>query len=163
MPPRGGAILSGVLAAILSALHVLSLGIGLGAVFARGRAFRAIAREGGGAVRSAFLPDALWGISALLWILTGTGRLFGGVEKGIDFYLYNGFFWLKMGLFAAVFALEIAPMATLLRWRAAVKHGELVDIRRVGLLATLNTVQVALVVVLPFVAAAMARGLWLFA
>ena len=57
-----------MLAAFLSALHVLSLGIGLGAVFARGRALRAIASQGESAVRSAFLPDSLWGIAALSFV-----------------------------------------------------------------------------------------------
>jgi len=152
-----------VLAAFLSALHVLSLGIGLGAVFARGRALRAIAVQGQSAVRSAFLPDSLWGIAALLWIVTGLGRLFGGVEKSLDFYLYNGFFWVKMGMFASVFALEVVPMLTLIRWRAAVRTGRAVDTSSAPLLARINTMELVLVVLIPFAAAAMARGLWLFA
>ena len=148
-------------AALLSALHVLSLGIGLGAVFARGRALRRIAAEGPSAVRSAFLPDSLWGLAALLWIVTGLGRLFGGVEKSLDFYLYNGFFWLKMGMFASIFALEITPMLTLVRWRIAVRAGESLDTSKASLLARINTVELVLVVLIPFAAAAMARGLWL--
>ncbi|HEX5043826.1 MAG TPA: DUF2214 family protein [Candidatus Polarisedimenticolaceae bacterium] len=152
-----------MLAAVLSALHVLSLGIGLGAVFARGRALRAVAASGQAAVRAAFLPDSLWGIAALLWIVTGLARLFGGVEKTVDFYLYNGFFWVKMGLFASVFALEIVPMLTLVRWRAAARSGRTVDTSRAALLARINTVELVLIVLIPFAAAAMARGLWLFA
>jgi putative membrane protein len=151
-----------VLAAILSALHVLSLGVGLGAIFARGRALKSVLANGQSAVRSAFLPDALWGIAALLWIVTGMARLFGGIEKSLDFYLYNGFFWLKMGLFAAIFMLEIVPMLTLIRWRVAVKQGKPVDTGRAKLLVRINAVETALVVVIPFVAAAMVRGLWLF-
>ena len=150
------------LAAALSALHVLALGIGLGAVFARGRALRAVAKEGAPAVRSAFLPDSLWGIAAVLWIVTGLGRLFGGVEKSLDFYLYNGFFWVKMGMFASVFALEIVPMLTLVRWRAALGRGAAVDTSGAALLARINTVEMVLVLLIPFAAAAMARGLWLF-
>jgi len=150
-------------AALLSALHVLSLGIGLGAVFARGQALRRIAAEGPSAVRSAFLADSLWGLAALLWIVTGLGRLFGGVEKSLDFYLYNGFFWLKMGMFASIFALEITPMLTLVRWRIAVRAGESLDTSKASLLARINTVELVLVVLIPFAAAAMARGLWLFA
>ena len=149
-------------AALLSALHVLSLGIGLGAVFARGRALRGIATEGSSAVRSAFLPDSLWGLAALLWIVSGLGRLFGGVEKSLDFYLYNGFFWLKMGMFASIFALEITPMLTLVRWRIAVRSGESRETSKAALLARINTVELVLVVLIPFAAAAMARGLWLF-
>jgi putative membrane protein len=151
-----------MVAVVLSALHVLSLGIGLGAVFARGRALSAVAARGEQAVRSAFLPDSLWGIAALLWIVTGLGRLFG-VEKTLDFYLYNGFFWVKMGMFASVFALEIVPMLTLVRWRAAVRSGRSVDTSGAVLLARINTVELVLILLIPFAAAAMARGLWLFA
>ena len=151
-----------MLAAILSALHVLSLGIGLGAVFARGRALRAVVAQGAPAVRAAFLPDSLWGVAAMLWIVTGLARMFGGIEKSLDFYLYNGFFWLKMGLFAVIFALEMVPMLTLIRWRAAVRQGKAADTHRAPLLLRINTVETVLVVIIPFVAAAMARGLWLF-
>jgi len=152
-----------VFAAILSALHVLSLGVGLGAVYARGRALRAVVREGEPAVRAAFLPDSFWGVAALLWIVTGSARLFGGVEKSLDFYLYNGFFWVKMGMFASIFALEILPMLTLVRWRVAVRSGKPPDLSRAPLLARINTVELVLVILIPFAAAAMARGLWLFA
>jgi len=36
-----------------------------------------------------------------------------------DFYLHNGFFWVKIALFFLVLALEIVSMATFLRWRFA--------------------------------------------
>jgi putative membrane protein len=152
-----------MLAALVSALHVLSLGIGLGAVFARGRAFRVIAAGDAAAARSALLADNYWAAAALLWVATGLARLFGGLEKGFDFYLYNGFFWLKIGLFGLILVLELVPMTTLIRWRIALSKGNPIDTGRVALLARINGVEIALVVVIPFVAAAMARGLWLLA
>jgi putative membrane protein len=152
-----------VSAAIVSALHVLSLGIGLGAVFARGRALRAITATDAAAARGVLLADNFWGLAALLWIATGLVRLFGGLEKGVDFYLFNGFFWVKMGLFALILVLEFTPMTTLIRWRIALGKGRPIDTRRVPLLVRINDAETAVVVVIPFAAAAMARGLWLVA
>ncbi|HKD19710.1 MAG TPA: DUF2214 family protein [Thermoanaerobaculia bacterium] len=151
--------------ATFSALHVLALGLGLGAVFARGLRLRDLRRapEDAGVLKRLFKADNLWGIAALLWIATGVVRAFGRLEKQPDFYLRNGFFWVKMGLFALVFVLETRPMATFIRWRVARARGKKPDI---GLnlrpLIALNDAEVALVVLIPFVAALMARGAWLF-
>jgi len=150
--------------ASLSALHVLALALGLGAVFARGLRLRDLRREPGSseARRRLLLADNLWGLAALLWIGTGLGRAFGRLEKTPDFYLRNGFFWVKMALFAAVLALEIRPMLTFLRWRFAARGGTTpppVDLRT---LIALNDAEVAIVCVIPFAAALMARGAWLF-
>ncbi len=152
-----------MLAALVSALHVLSLGIGLGAIFARGLALRALVTEGTRALKRLFFADNLWGIAALGWIATGLTRLFGGTDKELDFYLYNGFFWIKMGLFALVFALEITPMVTLIRWRIALRRGSPLDTHHAALFVRINDTQTVLVILIPFAAAAMARGLWLFA
>jgi putative membrane protein len=150
-----------MLAALISALHLLSLGIGLGAVFARGIALRALGKGDGDAVRRILFADNFWGIAATIWIATGLTRLFAGTDKSRDFYLYNGFFWLKMGLFGLIFLLEIAPMGTFIRWRFALRSGGAPDTRHTPLLIRLNDAELALVLVIPFVAAAMARGLWL--
>ncbi len=86
--------------ASLSALHVLALAVGFGAVFARGRRLRDLRRspEDAGALGRLFQADSLWGVAALLWIATGLLRAFGRLEKTRDFYLRNGFFWVKMAL-----------------------------------------------------------------
>lgn len=152
-----------MLAAMVSALHVLGLGLGLGAVFARGVSLRALDRGDAQALRRVLFADGFWGVAAALWIVTGGARLFGQTDKGIDFYLYNGFFWVKMGLFGSVFALELLPMATCMRWRSALRAGAAPDTRRAGLLVRLNDAETVLVMAIPFVAAMMARGLWLFA
>jgi len=149
-----------MLAALFASLHVLALAIGLGAVFARGRALRALVR-GDGKLEAVFFADNFWGLAALLWIGSGLARLFGQLDKGLDFYVFNGLFWVKMGLFALVFALEIAPMVSLIRWRAALRKGGSPDTRRAPLLVRLNDAEVALVLVIAFVAPMMSRGLWL--
>lgn len=151
--------------AVLSALHVLTLALGLGAVVARGQRLRDLGRtpEDDRALRRLFQADSLWGVAALLWIVTGLGRVFGRLEKEPDFYLRNGFFWVKMGLFALVLALEIRPMVTLLRWRAAKsKAGALVREANISALIALNNAEIAVVLLIPFVAALTARGAWLF-
>jgi putative membrane protein len=150
-----------MLATLLSALHLLSLGIGLGAVFSRGLSLRALVAGDDRAVRRVLYADSFWGIAALLWVSTGLLRLF--TDKSTDFYLYNGFFWVKMGLFGLVVVLEIAPMVALIRWRLALRAGRPPDTHRAPLFVRINDVEVALVVMIPFVAAAMARGLWLLA
>jgi putative membrane protein len=152
-----------MLSALMSALHVLSLGMGLGAVFARGRALRTLVAGDGRALGRVFFADNFWGVSALLLIATGLTRLFAETDKALDFYLYNGFFWIKMGLFALVFALEIAPMTAFVRWRVALRKGSPVDTVRAARFVRINDAQTAIVVLIPFAAAAMARGLWLLA
>lgn len=52
-----------MLAMLLSALHVLSLGGGFGAVFARGRALRAVAGGESGAARRVLFADTCWGLA----------------------------------------------------------------------------------------------------
>jgi putative membrane protein len=144
--------------AVVAALHYLALGLGLPAVFLRGRALRGpLDRAGLGRVLAA---DTAWGLAAALWLGTGLLRAFGGLEKGSGFYLRNPLFHVKMALFLAVVALEIWPMVTLARWRRQHRRGAPVDTGRAPLLFQLNHVQLALVVVIVFVASAMARGLW---
>jgi len=151
--------------ASLSALHVLALAIGFGAVFARGRRLRDLRRapDDTRVLARLFQADSLWGLAALLWIATGLLRAFGRLEKTPDFYLRNGFFWVKMALFALVLALEILPMATFVRWRVRRARGVAPEAgANLSRLISLNDGEVAIVVLIPFVAALMARGAWLF-
>ena len=97
---------------LFAALHLLALGIGLGAVWARARAFRSPLDAAG--LRRVFYADAWWGIAALVWIATGLTRAFGGLEKGSAYYLHNHVFWTKMLLLGVILVLEVLPMLTLL-------------------------------------------------
>lgn len=138
--------------AVFSALHLLGLAIGLGAVYARGRALSR------GDVPAVLFADNWWGVSALVLLGTGLARAFGGFEKGTAYYLASDAFWLKMGLFGLVLALEAWPMVTFVRWRIARGRGQEADVSRVAALWWVNAAEIALVVAIPFVAAAMARG-----
>jgi len=145
-----------VLAAIVSALHVLAVAIGLPGVFLRGRALRGPLDSQG--FRRLFAADNVWGIAALLVIVTGLLRAFGGLEKGALFYLSSRLFWTKLALFGLVFALEVWPMLTFLRWRRELHRGRAPDTSPARTLYVLNHVEMALVVVIVFVASFMARG-----
>ena len=142
---------------VLASLHLLALGIGLGAVWARGRGLRRKLEPSG--LRRVFMADALWGGAAVLWISTGVWRLLGGLEKTTSYYLQNHVFLTKMGLLLLILALEIRPMLALIRWRRAAAAGQMVDTSGAGSLATISYVQVALVVLMVFAATAMARGI----
>jgi putative membrane protein len=151
---------------LAAGLHYLALGIGLGSLFARGLHFRGLKRPGSNQheeLKSLLMADHFWGLAALIWIASGLWRLFGGVEKAPSFYFHNPFFFIKMGLFGLVFLLEIPPMVTLLQWRRQLRKKGKVAIAKdkMGILIVLNNLEVALVVVIPFVAAAVARGLWM--
>jgi putative membrane protein len=154
-----------VVRASLSALHVLALAVGLGAVFARGRRVRELRRssEDAGAARRLLQADNLWGLAALLWIATGMLWAFGRLEKTPDSSLRNGFFWVKMALFAFVLALEIFPMVTFIRWRVGRSRGSApVAGANFAALIAVNDAEAAIVLLIPFAAALMARGAGMF-
>ncbi len=67
-----------------------------------------------------------------------------------------------MGLFGVVFALELAPMVTFIRVRAALARQARLRTFSVAAYRRINAVEVALLVVIVFVAALMARGARLF-
>ncbi|HEV3349486.1 MAG TPA: DUF2214 family protein [Methylomirabilota bacterium] len=145
-----------MLSAVVSSLHLLALAIGLPAVFLRGRALKG--RLDADGVRRVLAADNVWGIAAGLWIVTGLLRAFGGLEKGTEFYLHSPLFWVKMALFVLVLLLEIRPMITFIRWRIQLGRGATVDTSVAPALYTHNHIELAIVVVMVFVASLMARG-----
>jgi putative membrane protein len=148
-----------IVPALLSAIHMLTLAVGFAAIFARGRALAGSLDDAGWSRLLA--ADNVWGVAALLWIASGLGRVFfGGREPA--FYAHNGFFWVKMALFALVFALELTPMITFVRVRVARSRAAPLPRFSVEKYRRINDAEVALVVIIVFVAAFMARGAWLF-
>jgi putative membrane protein len=145
-----------IAAAILSTLHVLALAIGLPAIFARTRALKGPLDAQG--LKRVFTADSWWGVAAILWLATGPLRAFGPFEKGPAFYLGTWLFHLKLGLFLLIFALEVTPMVGLIRWRSQLKRGESPDISAAPTYRMLSHIEMALVVVIAFVASFMARG-----
>jgi len=141
---------------LLAAVHVLALGVGLGAVWARGRALAGELDAAG--LRRAFYADTWWGVAAILWIGTGLARAFGGFEKGSFYYLHNHFFWAKMGLLAAILMLEVGPMIALIQWRRVAARGGVPDTRAASRFARISFIQAGLVVLMVLAATGMARG-----
>lgn len=142
---------------LLASLHLVALGIGLGAVFVRGCTLRNI--TDGKALRSVFLADSLWGLAALLWIATGLLRAFGGFEKGSAYYLHSSSFWIKMALLGLVLALEVWPMITLIQWRLRLRTGATLDLSPARRIAQISYAQGLLIIFMVLAATAMARGM----
>jgi putative membrane protein len=145
-----------MISAIMAALHLLALAIGLPSVYLRGRALRGPLDAGG--LRRLFAADSVWGVAAVVWIATGLLRAFGGLEKGSAFYLGSTLFWTKMGLLLLLLALETWPMMTFIRWRVETGRGRIPDTRAARALFLVNHVEMALVILMVFVASFMARG-----
>jgi putative membrane protein len=143
---------------LLAALHLLALGIGLGAIWARARSLRA-PLDSTAAFRRVFYADTLWGVAALLWVATGLTRAFGGFEKGTTYYVHNSFFLAKMALLVIILGLEVRPMMTLIRWRSQLARGERVHTETAGGLARISVAQAILVIAMVVAATAMARGM----
>jgi putative membrane protein len=142
---------------LFAALHLLGLGIGLGAVWARARALRGPLDPVG--LRRVFYADSWWGVAAAIWIGTGLVRVIGGLEKGMDYYLQNHVFWGKMALLLVILVLEVWPMVTLVRWRVQLARGEAPDTSPAGRFASISYLQAALVLLMVLAATAMARGI----
>jgi putative membrane protein len=141
---------------IIAAMHLLALAISLGAIWARSLALRGSLDATG--LKRVFYADNWWGIAALLWIITGLLRTFGGLEKGTEYYLNNWLFLVKMGLFLLILALEIWPMVTFIRWRMRLGRGEPPDTSRAPTFARMSTAQAAIIILMVIAATGVARG-----
>ena len=142
---------------LLAAVHLLAFALGFWAVLTRGTAFRRLA-IGTGEARSVLVADNIWGISAVVLLVTGGMRAFGGYEKGTDYYLQQPLFHLKMTLFVLILLLEVAPMVTLIKWRRARARGAAIDTGRAQLFARISHIEAMLVLLMVVAATGMARG-----
>lgn len=145
---------------VLAIVHLLALGIGLGAIWTRARALgeRPFDR---GAMRRVFAADGWWGLAAVLWIGTGLWRLLAGTEKATGYYLANHVFFAKMGFFASILLLELWPALTLMRWRRrAARSGASwsPDSSTAARVRAISYLEALLVVAMVCAAALMARG-----
>lgn len=104
--------------------------------------------------------DRIYGISAVLLLGVGFARVFWGT-KGSPFYLTNPLFWTKIGLFMAVAILSILPTMQLIRWSTQI-HSQpefLPSEKQVRRTQRWLRAEVFVLLSIPFVAAAMARGM----
>ena len=104
--------------------------------------------------------DLLYGISAGLLVLIGLLRVFF-FEKGINFYLNNPFFWVKMTAFLLVGLLSIDPTIRYIRWNRTLRQNEVPEVseteyRRTRILLSLEVIGIAVILL---AAPMMARGI----
>lgn len=103
--------------------------------------------------------DALYGIAAGLVLLIGFARVYFGL-KGSEFYMQNPVFWAKIIAFATVGVVSITPTLLFLSWRDKAKANpsfvpspaEIANVRRYV------KIEAHVFVLIPILAAAMARG-----
>lgn len=110
-------------------------------------------------IRTLLWLDIGYGLSALAVLISGIARA-GWTEKGWDFYLSSPWFHGKVTLFVLIGLLSLYPTKVLLGWRKTVKAGQVPEIDAT-LQRNLRGVLVAelhLVVLMPILAALMARG-----
>lgn len=139
-------------------LHILTFGFGFASCWIRAVALSKLKDKS--TIQDVFKADNLWGIAAFFWLLTGLWRAFGGLEKPTEYYLGNTAFLTKMGLFALVFALELKPMITLVKWRVKVRKGEDIDFTVAPSLARISWIELGLLIPIVLMATAMARGIF---
>jgi putative membrane protein len=131
--------------------HLLIFGI-FGILFAE---FLAL-RPGLSAATTARLAaiDLWYGIFAGAVVIIGFSRAIFAA-KGWAYYSHNGFFWAKMASFAAIGLLSVPPTLTFVRWR---KLGTAPNDAAISAVRRFLHIELALFVLLPIFAAAMARG-----
>lgn len=145
----------------LAATHLLAFAMALSGVLARGKALRSLTNTEPSAVRRVLIADNIWGISALVLLITGGMRAFGGYEKGAEYYLHQPLFHLKMTLLVFILLLEIAPMVRLIKWRIALARSTHLDMHQATLFARISHAQALLIVLMMIAASGMARGVGL--
>ena len=143
---------------LLATAHLLALGIGLGAVWARARALGSSPLDAP-VLRRAFTADTWWGIAGFLWIATGLWRLLAGTEKPTGYYMGNHVFWTKMALLAGVIVLEVWVATRLTRWRIQLGRGEVPDLASAPAFSRVSYVQAVVVVLMVLAATAISRGI----
>jgi putative membrane protein len=104
--------------------------------------------------------DLVYGISAGLLLIVGLLRVFY-FEKGINFYVHNPFFWVKMAAFVIVAFLSVDPTIRFIRWNKTLTQNQVPEIgdaeyRQTRLLLTLEVIGIAVIL---FAAPMMARGI----
>ncbi|MGH8353472.1 MAG: DUF2214 family protein [Pseudomonas sp.] len=109
--------------------------------------------------RSLIRIDIAYGLAAGLVLVTGAARVFW-YGKGLAYYLHNGLFHAKLGLFLLIALLSALPTFCFLNWRNALKAGQLPDVgpRQAKLVIMAIRLELLLLLFLPLLAALLARG-----
>jgi putative membrane protein len=139
-------------------IHILTLGIGFYAIWARANALKKL--KDATDLDEVVKADNFWGLAALLWLITGLWRAFGGLEKGSHYYLHSTAFIVKISLFILIMLIELQPMITLIQWRIKSKKGQAIDISPARRFAFMSHLELGLLSIMVLLAIAIARGEW---
>jgi putative membrane protein len=131
--------------------HILIFGI-FGILFAEFMIVRS-AISSAAAVRLASM-DVWYGALAGAVLVIGFCRVIFAA-KGWAYYSHNAFFWAKIATFVLIALLSVPPTLAFGRWR---KSGQVPDEAAIRAVRRYLHLEVALFVLLPIFAAAMARG-----
>jgi putative membrane protein len=102
--------------------------------------------------------DMVYGISAVLVLLTGIARTYWGA-KGMGWYWSNPLLHVKVTLFVVIGLLSIKPTIVFLRWRKALRAtGALPAEAEVRSTRRIVMIQAHLLPVIPLAAVFLARG-----
>lgn len=146
------------MAILISFLHFLALLIGSAGIVVRIFGLKENLERSNN-LEKIYFGDNLWGLAALVWIVTGLVRVFGDFDKGSQYYLTSHWFYLKMSLFALIFVLEIYPMITLIKWRMRNKQDLIPnDLAKLRVMYKLSLIELSVLVFIPLCATIMARG-----
>ncbi|WP_372876341.1 DUF2214 family protein [Pseudomonas sp.] len=109
--------------------------------------------------RSLIRIDIAYALSAGLVLASGVARLIW-YGKGPAYYLHNSLFHAKFGLFILIALLSILPTRVFLNWRNDLRAGQVPQLSaRLGRLVIMCIrLELLLLLILPLLAALMARG-----
>jgi putative membrane protein len=107
------------------------------------------------------IADAVLGAAAGLLLVVGLLRVLF-FEKGAAYYFHSHAFMTKLSVFIAVALLSIVPTVEFLKWRKAVKAGQLPEVsaQKLRFIRKIIHGELAAVVIIMLCAAIMARGGW---
>ena len=105
------------------------------------------------------IADMVLGASAGVVLVVGSLRILY-FEKGALYYMHSGAFMAKFSLFVIVALLSIVPTIEFVKWRGAVKQGQVptVTAERLGTLRKIVHIELMGIVLILLFAAMMARG-----
>jgi putative membrane protein len=108
------------------------------------------------------VADMIFGISAGVLLLVGLARVFH-FEKGATYYFHTWTFIAKFSLFVIVGLISIVPTMEFLRWRSAVKAGQVpaVSPQKLKSIRSIIHYEMVGIVLIMLCAALMAKGVGL--
>jgi len=111
-------------------------------------------------INSLSAVDAIYGISAILVLVTGLLRWFIVDPKGADFFTHNHMFHVKVTLFIIMAILSIFPTIRIMKWRKKAKSEPNFEpsTRDVKKQLMFIRIELLLIVIIPLLAVMVAGG-----